>query len=119
MSLTMREILRKPQNTEYLVKHYPTATPEQIADMTRRWKVSKDAIRQYAAAIGIKRNREAARQAYAEGARAAAENAIPWTPPEPDRDDEYVAALREQGGFPVLVWINSEPRLVYRSEWAA
>ena len=119
MSLSMRAILRKPENTAYLVEHYPTATPEQIADMTRRWKVTGDALRQYAAVIGIKRDRDASRAAYAEGARAAAENAIPWAPPAPDRDDEYVAACIEQGGFPVFVWINGQPRTVYRSEWAA
>lgn len=99
MSLNMREILRKPENTAYLIEHYPTATPAHIAAMTRTWKVSKDALRQYAAAIGIKRNREAAREAYAEGARAAAENATPWTPPKPDRDDDYVAACIAEGGF--------------------
>jgi hypothetical protein len=115
----MRAILRKPENTAYLVEHYPTATPEQIADMTRRWKVTGDAIRQYAAVIGIRRDREAARTAYAEGARAAAENAVPWAPPAPDRDDEYVAACIAEGGFPVVVWINGQPRTVYRSEWAA
>lgn len=119
MSLSMREILRKPENTAHLVKHYPTATPEQVAELTHRWKVSKDAIRQYAAAIGLKRDPEAARQAYAEGARAAAESAAAWAPPAPDRDDEYSEACREQGGFAVLVWINGKPRTVYRTEWAA
>jgi hypothetical protein len=119
MSLSMRAILRKPENTAYLVEHYPTATLEQIADMTRRWKVTGHAIRQYAAVIGIRRDREAARTAYAEGARAAAENAIAWAPPAPDRDDEYVAACIAEGGFPVVVWINGQPRTVYRSEWAA
>lgn len=119
MSLSMRAILRKPENTVYLVEHYPAATPEQIADLTRRWKVTRDAIRQYAAAIGIKRDRDAARLAYAEGARAAAEHAIPWTPPASDRDDDYVSACIAQGGFPVVVWINGEPRTVYRAEWAA
>jgi hypothetical protein len=115
----MRAILREPENTAYLRKHYPTASPEHIAELTFKWKVSKDAIRHYASEIGIRRDRAAAKQAYVEGARAAAENAIPWAPPEPDRDDEYVAACIAQGGFPVLIWINGQPRTVYRREWAA
>jgi hypothetical protein len=31
MSTSMRAILREPENTAYLIKHYPTATPEEIA----------------------------------------------------------------------------------------
>lgn len=117
--MSMRAILREPENTALLRERYAAATPEEIASWTRKWKVSKDAIRQYAADLGLRRARDAARQAYAEGTRATLERAIPWSPPALDRDEEYIAACIAQGGFSVLVRLGDRYVNVVRAEWAA
>jgi hypothetical protein len=101
-----------------LIEQYANATLDMIAAWSEAWDVSRDAIRNRALVLGVRRSEVARANAQAQAQHDRNGSVVAWEPPAPDRDEEYVAACIAQGGFPVVVWINGEPRTVYRSEWA-
>ena len=102
-----------------LREQYATASLEDIAGWSEAWSVSRDAIRNRALVLGVRRTQAAKEAAWAQGQHDRNGTVGLYEQPEPNQDHEYVAACVEQGGFPVVVWINGQPRTVYRSEWAA
>jgi hypothetical protein len=102
---------------EVIATRYASATTEEIVGWCKGWKVTRDMIRAKAKYLGVQRNPEAARQSYSEGNRGKGNTTV-FEGIRPDLDLQYVNACIAQGGFPVVVWINGQPRTVYRSEWA-
>lgn len=108
-----------PEHDAILIEQYANATLDKIAAWSEAWDVSRDAIRNRALVLGVRRSTLAKTNAQAQAQHLRNGTTPAWEPPAENRDDEYVAACIAQGGFPVVVWINGQPRTVYRSEWAA
>lgn len=112
-------VLKDPQYTAIICEQYPDAAPDVIATWAESWGVSRDSIRHRASALGVRRTQAAIEAAASKAQHDRNGSSASWEAPLSNRDEEYVEACIAQGGFPVLVWINGEPRTVYRSEWAA
>lgn len=112
-------ILKDPHRTATIRDYYADASPEVIDFWCKAWKVSKDSIRHRAAQLGVRRSEAAKGASLSKGQHERAGTSYAYEAPLADRDEDYVAACIAQGGFPVVVWINGQPRTVYRSEWAA
>jgi hypothetical protein len=111
-------VLKDPEYTAIIRDQYADASPDAIMAWARRWGVSRDSIRHRAAQLGVRRSREAKEAALSKGQHERNGSSASWEAPSLNRDDEHVAACIAQGGFPVVVWINGQPRTVYRREWA-
>jgi len=112
-------ILKDPFYTDVIRSEYADAPPEVINRWAMAWKVSKDSIRHRAAQLGVRRSEAAKGASLSKGQHERQGTPYAYEAPLADRDEDYVAACIAQGGFPVFVWINGQPRTVYRSEWAA
>ena len=112
-------VLKDPEYTAIIRDRYADASPDDIAAWAKAWGVSRDSIRHRAAKLGVRRSMAAKEAALSKGQHDRNGTVGLYEQPEPNQDHEYVAACIEQGGFPVVVWINGQPRTVYRSEWAA
>lgn len=113
-----QSVLRDPEYTAIICEQYPDASPDVIMRWAQAWGVSRDSIRHRAAALGVRRSRAAIETAASKAQHDRNGSSASWEAPLVDRDAEYVAACIAQGGFPVFVWINGQPRTVYRAEWA-
>lgn len=114
-----QSVLKDPHYTAIIRDQYPDASPDTIMAWAKKWNVSRDSIRHRAAALGVRRTRSAIESAASKAQHDRNGSSASWEAPLADRDAEYVAACIAQGGFPVVIWINGEPRTVYRREWAA
>lgn len=106
--MSQSEAMRCPERSRIVRERYADALPEEITEWARRWKVSRESIRRRAAELGVKRAAWAAQQAHREAALALASAAIGLEFGKSDRDEEYAALCREQGGFPVRVVLNGK-----------
>jgi hypothetical protein len=129
MSGTPRTKIGAGRYDAIIKAQYAYASRDVLQGWCQSWGVDIADIRRRAKVMGIRRDAGASRLAYSEASSEVARtrrlgvNPLDFYNPSKDRlgdkDDEYVSACIEQGGFPVLVWINGEPRTVYRAEWAA
>ena len=92
-------ILKDPEYTAVLEARYADATRDEIAGWAKAWGVSKDSIRHRAHALNLRRSAMAKSNAKAESAHQRNGTVPPYEMPEPNRDEEYVAACLAEGGF--------------------
>ena len=112
-------ILKAAEYSDVIRNQYADASPEVITQWAKSWNVSRDSIRHRAAQLGVRRSETAKGAAISKGQHDRQGTPYAYEAPLADRDAEYVAACIAQGGFPVVIWINGDPRTVYRREWAA
>ena len=88
-----------PEHDAILREQYANASLEAIAGWSEAWKVSRDAIRNRALVLGVRRTQAAKEAAWAQGQHDRNGTVPPYEMPEPDRDEDYSAACLAEGGF--------------------
>lgn len=100
--------MRLPEPSRIIREQYATAHPEDLTRWAHMWNVSRETIRRRAAELGVRRDPEAARRSHSEAAFALGAKAIGLEFGKSDRDEDYSALCREQGGFSVRVVLNGK-----------
>jgi hypothetical protein len=88
-----------PEHDAILREQYANASLEVIAGWSEAWDVSRDAIRNRALVLGVRRTQAAKEAAWAQGQHARNGTVAAYETPEPSRDEEYSAACLAEGGF--------------------
>lgn len=80
-------------------EHYACATLEDVGRWAKEWDVSRDAIRNRALTLGVRRTEAAKALAQTQAAHQRYGSLAAYEPPVANRDDEHVAACIAEGGF--------------------
>jgi hypothetical protein len=97
-----------------LREQYADASSEMITSWAKAWNVSRDAIRNRALVLGVRRSQAAKEAALAQGQHDRNGTVGLYEIPEPNRDEDYSAACLAEGGFGRFLETrgrNGEPRL--------